>query len=181
MGHGDVEGWLVTVDDGIDALIRAARRVAAGEALTGDLLSEEKVPARLRLVLAAIALTAADLPASKRAIVDAAPAAWSATYRNHAALLDDIKKFVPGLVASQLELLGAMPTSAALRLQLDDANASVDRQRKRVHELEEELRQLREYALELHRRTKPEYDAMMAERDKKVRRLRPVGSEPDDT
>lgn len=181
MGYGDAEGHVVTTDDGIDALIRAARRVAAGEALTGDLLTEEKVPARLRLVLAATALTAADLPASKRAIVDAAPAAWSATYRNHAALLEDVKRFVPGFVASQLELLGAMPTSADLRLQLDEANASVDRQRKRVRELEEELRQLRAYALELHRRTKPEYDAMMAERATKVRRLRPVENAPDDS
>lgn len=170
----------MTVDDGIDALIRAARRVAAGEPLTGDLLTEETVPVRLRLVLAATALTAADLPASKRAIVDAAPAAWSATYRNHAELLDDIKTYVPVLVAGQLELLGAMPTSADLRVQLDQANASVARERKRIGELEEELRQLREYTLQLHRRTKPEYDAMMAERDKKVRRLRPVGSVPDD-
>lgn len=170
----------MTTDDGIDALIRAARRVASGEPLTGDLLKQEKVPARLRLVLAATALTAADLPASKRAIVDAAPAAWSATYRNHAQLLEDIKNFVPGFVASQLGLLGAMPTSAELRLQLDQANASVDRERKRVAELEEELRQLRAYTLELHRRTKPEYDEMMAERDKKVRRLRPVDQSPDD-
>lgn len=170
----------MTTGDGIDALMRAARRIAAGEPLTGDLLTEEKVPARLRLVLAATALTAADLPASKRAIVDAAPAAWSATYRNHAQLLEDIKTFVPGLVASQLELLGAMPTSADLRLQLDQANTSVDRERKRVAELEEELRQLRAYTLELHRRTKPEYDAMMAERDKKVRRLRPVDPSSDD-
>jgi hypothetical protein len=138
------------------------------------------VPARLRLVLAATALTAADLPASKRAIVDAAPAAWSATYRNRAQLLEDIKTFVPGLVASQLEFLGAMPTSADLRLQLDQVNTSVDRERKRVAELEEELRQLRAHTLELHRRTKPEYDAMMAEREQKVRRLRPVDPSPDD-
>lgn len=150
-------------DDGIDALIRAARRLAEGEPLTGDLLTEEKVPTRLRLVLAATALTAADLPASKRAIVDAAPAAWSATYRNHAELLEDVKTLLPVLVASQLELLGAMPTSSDLRLQLDQANASVVRERKRVEDLEEELRQLRQYALELHRKTKPEYDAMMAE------------------
>ena len=166
-------------DDGIDALIRAARRLAEGEPLTGDLLTEEKVPTRLRLVRAATALTAADLPASKRAIVDAAPAAWSATYRNHAELLEDVKTLLPVLVASQLELLGAMPTSSDLRLQLDQANASVVRERKRVEDLEEELRQLRQYALELHRKTKPEYDAMMAERRKKVRHLRPVDDDTD--
>lgn len=137
-------------DGGIDALIRAARRIAAGEPLTGDLLTEEKVPTRLRLVLAATALTAADLPASKRAIVDAAPAAWSATYRNHAELLEDVKTLIPVLVASQLKLLGSMPTSSDLRLQLEQANASVDKERKRVEALQEELRQLRQYALELH-------------------------------
>lgn len=170
----------MSADDGIDALIRAARRVSDGEPLTGDLLTAEKVPARLRLVLAAVALTAADLPTSKRAIVDAAPAAWSATYRNHAALLQDIKVLVPGLVAAQLELPGAMPTSADLRLQLDQANASVRRERKRVDDLEEELRQLREYALQLHRKIKPEYDAMMAERTEKVRQLRPVETDSDE-
>lgn len=170
----------MSADDGIDALIRAARRVSDGEPLTGGLLTAEKVPARLRLVLAAVALTAADLPTSKRAIVDAAPAAWSATYRNHAALLQDIKVLVPGLVAAQLELLGAMPTSADLRLQLDQANASVGRERKRVDYLEEELRQLREYALQLHRKIKPEYDAMMVERTEKVRQLRPVETDSDE-
>jgi hypothetical protein len=167
----------MTTGDGIDALLRAARRVADGEPLTGDLLTQEGVPARLRLVLAAVALTAADLPTSKRAIVDAAPAAWSATYRNHSALLDDVKTLMPSLVAAQLEALGAMPTSADLRTQLDQANASVDRERKRVQHLEEELRQLREYALQLHRKLKPEYDAMMAERRQKVRQLRPVSDD----
>lgn len=166
-------------DDSIDALIRAARRIAAGEPLTGDLLTEEKVPTRLRLVLAATALTAADLPASKRAIVDAAPAAWSATYRNHAVLLEDVKTLIPVLVASQLELLGSMPTSSDLRLQLDQANDSVHKERKRVEALEEQLRQLRQYALELHLKAKPEYDAMMAERKTKVRRLRPVETDSD--
>lgn len=170
----------MSTGDGIDALLRAARRVAEGEQLTGDLLTNEKVPTRLRLVLAATALTAADLSTSKKAIVAAAPAAWSATYRNHYELLDAIKALIPNLVASQLELLGRMPASAELRLQLDRANASVDRERKKVESLEEELRQLRQYALELHRRIKPEYDAMMAERKTKVRRLRPVGNESDE-
>lgn len=40
---------------------------------------------------------------------------------------------------------------------------------------------LREYALELHRRAKPEYDAMMAERGQKVRWLRPIDAGPDET
>jgi len=40
-------------------------------------------------------LTAANRPVSKKAIVDAAPAAWSATYRNHAELLDEIKDVSP--------------------------------------------------------------------------------------
>lgn len=166
-------------DDGIDALIRAARRVAAGEKLTGDLLTQEKVPARLRLLLAATALTAANLPVSKRAIVDAAPAAWSATYRNHAELLEDIKALVPDLVAAQLSLVGEMPTGTDLRRQLDQANASIEKERGRRAELEEEVRQLREYALTLHLRAKPEYDAMMAERQHKVRLLRPVGDDRD--
>lgn len=180
MGRSDPPGSSVSTDDGIDALIRAARRVADGEPLTGNLMTDEKVPTRLRLVLAATALTAADLPASKRAIVDAAPAAWSATYRNHADLLEDVKSLVPVLVASQLALLGAMPTSSELRLRLDQANASVEKERKRVEALEEELRQLRQYALELHRKAKPEYDAMMAERKTKVRLLRLVEDTPDE-
>jgi hypothetical protein len=172
----------VTADDGIDALIRAARRVADGEELSGDLLAEEKVPARLRLVLAATALTAADMTTSKRAIVDAAPAAWSATYRNHAQLLDDIKKFLPPLIARQLAAVGEAPTSADLRHQLDLAHANTHRERQRREEVEEEMRQLRQYALELHRRLKPDYDDMMRERELKVRRLRPIsnGAEPEE-
>lgn len=167
-------------DGGIDALLRAARRVADGEELTGDLLTEEKVPARLRLVLAATALTAANRPASKRAIVDAAPAAWSATYRNHAQLLDDIKTFIPILVANQLALAGEAPTNADLRQQLDQAHASTKRERDRREELEQELRQLRQYALELHRRLKPEFDEMMRERAQKVSHLRSVPDQQED-
>lgn len=167
-------------DDGIDALLRAARRVAAGEALNGDLLTEEKVPARLRLVLAATALVAADKPASKRAIVEAAPAAWSATNRNHAELLDDIKNFLPDLVASQLALAGTAPTATALRQQLDEANASIDRERKRRQDLEQQLHQLRQYAMELHRRLKPEFDAVMRERAEKVRTIHPVPDLPQE-
>jgi chromosome condensin MukBEF ATPase and DNA-binding subunit MukB len=161
-------------DDGIEALLRAARRVAAGEVLSSDLLNDEKVPARLRLVLAATALVAADKPASKRAIVHAAPASWSAVYRNHAELLDDIKKFLPELVASQLALAGSAPTATALRQQLDEANASINRERKRRQEIEQQLHQVRQYAMELHRRLKPEFDAAVRERAEKVRSIHPV-------
>jgi chromosome condensin MukBEF ATPase and DNA-binding subunit MukB len=167
-------------DDGIDELLRAAQRVADGEPLTGDLLTEEKVPARLRILLAATALTAADRPVSKRAIVDAAPAAWSATYRNHADLLDAVKHLVPALVTEQLALAGTAPTSAQLRTQLDEAHASVRAERQRRQELERQMTALREYALELHRRLKPDFDQMMRERTQKVTQLRPVPDLPDD-
>jgi hypothetical protein len=51
---------------------------------------------------------------------------------------------------------------AHLRAQLDEAHA-IRRERQRREQLEEELNQLRTYALELHRQLKPEYDAMLRE------------------
>jgi hypothetical protein len=162
-------------DDGIDALLRVARHVAAGEELTGELMATEKVPARLRLLLAAAVLVAADRPASKKAIVEAAPAAWSATYRNHAELLEDIKTLLPALVTAQLAAGGRpAPTAADLRAQLDEAHASIERERARRAEAEEQLRHVAQYAHELHQRLKPEFDEMMREREDKVRQLRPV-------
>lgn len=170
----------MTGEDGIDALLRAARRVAAGEELTGELMAAEKVPARLRLVLAAAVLVAADRPASKKAIVEAAPAAWSATYRNHAEVLDDIKTFIPALVNAQLSASDRdAPTAADLRAQLDEAHASIARERGRRRKVEQQLKDVAQYAHELHQRLEPEYAETMREQRAKVRQLRAVDDEPD--
>ena len=76
--------------DAILALMRVARRVNDGETLTTDLMGEEGVPVDLRLVVAAVALTAADLPVNKKSIISSAPAARSAAYRDHSELLEEV-------------------------------------------------------------------------------------------
>ncbi|EWT05717.1 hypothetical protein N864_02845 [Intrasporangium chromatireducens Q5-1] len=160
--------------DGLEELLRVAARVHSGETLTAELMAEEKVPARLRLLIAAAVLVAADRSPSKKAIIDTAPAGWSATNRNHGAFVEEVQQLLPALVNAQLNARQGAVTSADLRAQLHDAHASVQRERTRRQELEDELRHVRQYALELHRRLQPEYDAMMRERAQKVRTLRPV-------
>ncbi len=160
--------------DGIKELLRVAARVHDGEALTAELMAEEKVPARLRLLIAAAVLVAADRSTSKKAIVDTAPAGWSATNRNHGAFVEEVQHLVPALVKAQLNGRQGAVTGADLRAQLDAAQASVQRERTRRKELENELRHVRQYALELHRRLQPEHDAMTRERAQKVRTLRPA-------
>ena len=115
----------------IEALLRAARRVAGGEPLTSELMGQEGVPVPLRLVVAFVALTAADQPASKSAILTAAPAARSATYRAHSQLLEACQEVLPALVKAQLALIGVKVTASDLANQLQDANHAIRTERTR--------------------------------------------------
>ena len=158
--------------DDIDALIRVARRVAEGEALSTDLMGEEGVPVDLRLVVAAVALTAADRPVNKKSITTSAPAARSATSRDHAELLEAVKEVLPALVQAQLGLAGVSVTAAELGRQLEEANRVIRDERVRREEAEKRLEHVSSYARELHWQLKPEREAMLQERAEKVRPLR---------
>ena len=80
------------MNDEPDAVICVAWRVAEREALTTDLMGKEGVPTALRLVVAAVALTAVDQPVNKKALSTAAPAARSASYRDHAKFLENARR-----------------------------------------------------------------------------------------
>jgi hypothetical protein len=80
------------MNDELDVVIRVARPVAEGEALTTDLIGKEGVPTAMRLVVAAVALTAADQPVNKKALSTAALAARSASYRDHAKFFENAKR-----------------------------------------------------------------------------------------
>lgn len=162
------------IDDDIAALMRAAARVASGEPLTTDLLGSEGVPVALRLVLAGAALTAADRPVNKKSVTTAAPAARSATYRDHAQLLDQVVSSLPALVQAQLSLVGAQVTAADLSAQLATAHRVIAEERALRKKAEDDLAQVAAYARELHWKLKPEHDEMLRERREKVRPLRPV-------
>ena len=164
-------------DPGIDALIRAAGRVAAGEKLTGELLGEEAVPVPLRLVLAAAVLAASDRPVTKKAVTATAPAARSATYRDHAQLLDQVTAQLPALVQAQLEAAGTGASVTDLSRQLQQANATIAEERRKREEAELVLEHVASYARELQWQLKPEFDALLREKAEKVRPLRLV--EPD--
>ena len=164
--------------DGIDALLRVARRVSEGEPLTTDLMGQEAVPTALRLVVAAVALTAADQPVNKKAVTTAAPAARSASYRDHSQLLDDVKEHLPALVEAQLQLVGVAVTAADLGRQLEHAHQIIRDERARRENAETELAHVLSYARELHWQLRPERDAILRERQQKVRVLRPV-EDPD--
>lgn len=166
-------------DDGIAALIRVAERVAGGEPLTIELMGDEGVPVALRLVIASVALTAADLPVSKTSITSIAPATRSATYRDHAELLEAAKVALPPLVAAQLQLAGSKPTAADLAAKLEDANKTIARERALRVELQAQVEQVASYARELHWKLKPEYEAVLRERQEKVTPLRVVSEPPD--
>jgi chromosome segregation ATPase len=167
-------------DDGISALMRVATRVAGGETLTTELLGEEGVPVTLRLVLAAAVLTAADRPVTKKSVTTVAPAARSATYRDHADLLNQVTTCLPALVQAQLALAGAQVSVAELAKQLQDAYRSVERERRRREEAERQLQHVASYARELHWRLKAEYDAIIREKAEKVRPLRSVPTDNGD-
>lgn len=163
--------------ESIDALLRVARRIAEGESLSTSLMGDEGVPSELRLVVAAVALTAADQPVNKKALTTAAPAARSASYRDHAQLLDDAKEYLPALVQAQLQLVGVTVTAAGLGQQLENANRIIRQERARREELERQLEQVLSYARELHWHLRPERDEILREKREKVRTLRPVTSE----
>lgn len=159
-------------DDGIAALMRVATRVAAGQRLTTHLMGEEGVPAALRLVLAAVALTAADRAVNKKSIAAAAPAARSATYRDHAELLEQVKTLIPALVQAQLGLVGTHVSASELARQLENANNIIHDERQLRETAEKRLGEIASYARELHWKLKPEYEATLRERIEKVRPLR---------
>lgn len=161
-------------DESIQALMRASRRVAAGEPLSNDLLVSEGVPVALRLVVAATALTAADRPVNKKSVTTASPAARSAVYREHAGLLDDVVEVLPALVQAQLKLVGSQVTAADLSAQLARANEVIATERELRRQAEEDLAHVAAYARELHWKLKPAHDEMLRERREKVRPLRAV-------
>lgn len=161
-------------DHGVEALMRAAARISAGEPLTNDLMNEEGVPVPLRLITAAVALTAADRPVNKKLITTAAPAARSATYRDHAELLDQAKVVLPALVEAQLKSTGVDVSVASLAAQLETANKIIHQERARRESAETQLAHVASYARELHWALKPEHEAALRERAETVRVLRPL-------
>ena len=170
-------------DDGIAALMRVAQRVSGGEPLTTDLMGQENVPVALRLVVAAITLTASDRPVNKKTITTIAPAARSATYRDHVELLEQAKMVLPAFVQAQLGLATSQLSATELGRQLEEANASIHEERLKRIALEKQLQHIASYARELHQRLKPEFDEIMRERSSKVRHLRsrPVVGDPDES
>ncbi|NQU36084.1 MAG: hypothetical protein HQ526_00625 [Actinobacteria bacterium] len=161
-------------DHGLEALMRAATRISSGEPLTNDLMNEEGVPVPLRLITAAVALTAADRPVNKKLITTAAPAARSATYRDHAGLLDQAKTVLPALVQAQLQSVGVGVSVASLAAQLEAANTIIHEERTRREQAEMQLAHIASYARELHWALKPEHEAALRERAETVRVLRPL-------
>jgi hypothetical protein len=161
-------------DDGIEALMRAAARVAAGEAFNGDLLLQEGVPVALRLVLAAAVLAASDRPVNKKSVTTTAPAARSATYRDHAELLNQVTTALPALVQGQLDRADSGASVTDLARQLQEANRTIQNERERREEAERQLTHVAAYARELHWKLKDEYDAIIREKTEKVRHLRPL-------
>ncbi|MEU7384994.1 hypothetical protein AB0A91_34550 [Streptomyces sp. NPDC042207] len=166
-------------DDGIEALMRAASRVKDGETFSGELLVQEGVPVSLRLVLAAAVLAASDRPVNKKSVTTTAPAARSATYRDHAELLDQVTTVLPTFVQAQLDRAGSGASVTDLARQLQEANRTIQEERERREEAERQLTHVSSYARELHWKLKDEYDAIIKEKIEKVRHLRPV-PEPSD-
>lgn len=160
-------------DDGIEALMRAAARVTGGEALTGALLAQEGVPVALRLVLAAAALTASDKPVNKKSVTASAPAARSATYRDHAELLEQVTTVLPALVQAQIGNVGGGASVTDLARQLQEANLTIQKERETRQRVELQLEHVAAYARELHWRLRDDYDALIREKTEKVRHLRP--------
>lgn len=169
----------MTSDD-IAALVRVAARIERGEELTSDLMGQEGVPVALRLVIAAVTLAAADMPVNKKSITTIAPAARSATYRDHAGLLDQAKAVVPALVQAQLGLAGTKVSAADLARQLEATHATIEKERRLREEAEERLKHVAAYARELHWQLKPEYEARLREREEKVRYLHLVPGSPEE-
>ena len=68
-------------EDDVAAVVQVARRIHEGEEWSGELMAQESVPVALRLLMAAVALSAAERPVNKKSITAAAPAARSARSR----------------------------------------------------------------------------------------------------
>lgn len=164
----------------LDGLLRVARRVTDGEALTPQLMGQEGVPVPLRLVIAVAVLSAANQPVTKSAILTTAPAARSATYRDHAELLEELTALLPALVRAELDLVGVTVTAAELSDQLQAANRSIREERARRELAEADLEHVVSYARELHWQLKPEHEELLRERKEKVLPLRPLPNQSTD-
>lgn len=165
-------------DGGVQAILAAARRVAEGTPLTGQLLSDAGVPVALRLVVTAAALSGADRPVNKRVLLEAAPAARSAAYRDNADVLDAAVTYIPALVSAQLDKVGSAASATDLARQLQHANHRLAEERRKREEAERQLEHVASYARELHWRLKSEHDALLAEQKDKVVQLRPLPPAP---
>ncbi|TKA09430.1 hypothetical protein [Actinacidiphila oryziradicis] len=161
-------------DDGIEALMRAASRIKGGEAFSSELLVQEGVPVALRLVLAAAVLTASDRPVNKKLVTATAPAARSATYRDHAELLEHVTTLLPTLVQAQLDRTASGASVTDLARQLQEANRIIQKERELRQKAELERDHVASYARELHWKLRDEYDAIIREKTEKVRHLRPL-------
>jgi hypothetical protein len=161
----------------MESLMRVAERIKLGEPFSSDLMNDEKVPVPLRLFTAAVALAAADLPVNKKMITTVAPAARSATYRDHAELMERIKVLIPILVNAQLLEVGSSVSAASLGQQLEEANEIIREERVRRKAAESRLAHVISYARELHWALKPEHEAALRETSEKVRVLHAVPPE----
>ncbi len=137
-------------------------------------MDEEKVPVPLRLLTAAVAPAAAGLPVNKRLITAVAPAARSATYRDHAELMERVEVLMPILVNAQLLEVGSSVSVASLGQQLEEANAIIRDEKVRRKTAKSQLAHVASYARELHWALKPEHEAALRGISEKVRVLRPV-------
>ena len=86
---------------------------------------------------------------------------------------------LPALVQATLRLAETKVTAVELSLQLEKANRVVGSERLRREEAEMRLEQVASYARELHWQLKPEREALLREREQKVRPLRGLPSRPD--
>ncbi len=161
-------------EDDVAAVVQVARRIHEGEEWSGELMAQESVPVALRLLMAAVALSAAERPVNKKSITAAAPAARSASYRDHAELLEALVTWVPSMVAGQLQATGSKANATELARQLARANEVIAAERSAKAKAEKELAHVAAYARELHNLLKPEHEAMLRDKTKKVSQLRSV-------
>lgn len=156
----------------IDALLKLAEKVAAGE--EADIRRELRpVPVPLRVAFAALTLAAADRPLSGKNLAAAGGFSRGSTLRDYGETVAALQNAAPHIVAAQLGDTGSGASVSELAHQLQERDDTIAELREQVAQHQRDLDIALSYARDLHEHVRAEFEANAQERASKVRRLRP--------
>jgi len=132
------------------------------------------VPVVIRAALAAAALAASDRPVNAKSVAEIAGYSRGTAHRNNKESLDAILAGMPTLTQAMLEDAREGSTRAELHAELQRRDKKISELRQDIASLKADREVALSYARDLHQQLAPEFHGILAEKQEKVRKLRPV-------